>query len=713
MKVFFLIEGKSTPSSRFRAYNYSDKLRERGIDHRIAPIPKNFLVRLIYFLPIIFYDVLFVQKKVFHVWELALLRLLARRIIYDIDDAVMFLDNRGVPDPTGVSPKRLKRFIRTVRTADHVITGNQYLADYIRPYNHEVTVIPTPVNTRQYGVRDYTDDDGKGEVIIGWIGTQSNLKYLKMLEKPLARLAAKYPRMRMRIVCDRFIDLDGVALDKKPWHLEEEVSDLQSFDIGLMPLVDDAWTQGKCGFKILQYMGVGIPSVSSPVGVNAEIVEEGVNGYLAHTEDEWVEKLSRLIEQASLRREAGLKGREFVEARYSLDVTFPQFAHVLERVSRGEKTVPTRPAVLHTESSDGWGGQEIRILLEAKELRKRGYNVVLACQKHSGLSREAQAAGLPVLHVTMRNNFDLVAIWKLCRIMRWNKFHIVNTHSSRDSWVASFASKLAGVPALIRSRHLSVPIATHLLNIVYHLPDVIITTCESTRRDMIERNRINENSIVSIPTGVVLDRYDPDYRAPHLKSELGLADEAPIITMVAVLRSWKRHDIFLQAARKVLAHEPSARFLIVGEGPQRKNLERRIKQLGLGESVLMTGYRTDVPAILSITDVSCLVSDSAEGVPQAVTQSLAMGKATVGTNVGGIPELIVDGVTGFLIPPKDPDILAERILALLDDPAKARAMGQAGRRLIEQRFTSENMVEQLERLYQEILTAKTRVAAEV
>ncbi|MEE9196836.1 MAG: glycosyltransferase, partial [bacterium] len=216
-----------------------------------------------------------------------------------------------------------------------------------------------------------------------------------------------------------------------------------------------------------------------------------------------------------------------------------------------------------------------------------------------------------------------------------------------------------------------------------------------------------------IPTGVVLDRHDPDYRAPHLKSELGLAEEAPIISMVAVLRSWKRHDIFLQAAREVLAHEPSARFLIVGEGPQRKNLERRIKQMGLGESVLMTGYRTDVPAILSITDVSCLVSDSAEGVPQAVTQSLAMGKATVGTNVGGIPELIIDGVTGFLIPPQDPDILAERILALLGDPAKARAMGQAGRRLIEQRFTSENMVEQLERLYQEILTAKTRVAAEV
>jgi glycosyltransferase involved in cell wall biosynthesis len=376
MKVLFLIEGKSTPSSRFRAYNYSEKLKQAGVDHRIVPIPKNFLVRLIHFLPIAFYDIVVIQKKVFHVWELFLLRLLARMIIYDIDDAVMYLDKRGMPDPTRISPKRLKRFLRTVRTADHVITGNHFLADYIRPFNPQLTIIPTPVNTRQYCVRGDGKNDGeKDKVIIGWIGTQGNLKYLKMLEKPLARLSAAYPHIRMRIVCDRFIDLDGVPLDKKPWSLDEEASDLNSFDIGVMPLVDDAWTQGKCGFKILQYMGVGIPSVCSPVGVNAEIVHEGVNGYLARNEDEWVEKLSRLIEQEELRRQVGIKGRELVEAHYSLEITFPQFYRVLEKVVRGEVTVPKKPAVLHTESSDGWGGQEIRILLEAQELRKRGYEV--------------------------------------------------------------------------------------------------------------------------------------------------------------------------------------------------------------------------------------------------------------------------------------------------------------------------------------------------
>ncbi len=392
------------------------------------------------------------------------------------------------------------------------------------------------------------------------------------------------------------------------------------------------------------------------------------------------------------------------------------FRKILEKppelAAKDEQTVPDKPSVLHTESSDGWGGQEIRILLEAKELRKRGYNVVLACQEHSGLSREARAAGVPVLHVKMRSHFDLFAIWKLRKLMRLNNFQIVNTHSSRDSWVASFASKLAGVPALIRTRHLSVPISTHPLNIVYRLPDVIVTTSEATRNFIIERNQIDEGSVVSIPTGAVLERFDPSYRASHLKGELGLSEDAPVIAKVAVLRSWKRHDVFLLAARRVLEREPEARFLIVGDGPQRENLERKVKELGLERAVIMTGHRTDVPALLSIADVSCLVSDSAEGVPQTVTQSLAMGKAVIGTNVGGIPELIVDEVTGYLIPPEDPDILADRILSLLNDPAKAQAMGRAGRRLIEERYTCEIMVERLERLYREVLTAKTKVAAQ-
>ena len=229
---------------------------------------------------------------------------------------------------------------------------------------------------------------------------------------------------------------------------------------------------------------------------------------------------------------------------------------------------------------------------------------------------------------------------------------------------------------------------------------MIITTCESTRKVMIRTNRLSENNVISIPTGVVLKKFDAHRNSSDgLKKSLEIDDKFPIICKIAVLRSWKRHDIFLEAARRIVQEIPEARFLIVGEGPQRENIKKRIKKLGLTENVIMTGYREDIPGILAISDISVLVSDSAEGVPQIIVQSLAMKKPVIGTNVGGIPELIIDGKTGILIEPNNPDILAEKILILLRDKDFAKRLGEEGRKLVEERFSSAIMVDKLERIY--------------
>ena len=704
MKVLFLLESRKTPSSRFRVYNYTEYLKRAEIDYKTIAIPKNFLARIFIFFPIVFYDLVFIQKKVFHSWELMFIRLLAPKIVYDIDDAIMFID-RTLKDRGGrKSLSKNKRLFRTLNTADYIIAGNKYLADYIKKFNTNITIIPTPVDTKTYHLLDEERDHKN--IVIGWIGTEGNLRYLHSLKNVFQKLQEKYSNIVIKIVCDRFINLENVNIEKKLWTLEDEVKDLQSFDIGIMPLNDDEWTRGKCGFKILQYMAVGIPSVSSSVGVNSDIVQDGVNGFLANNDHEWFEKLSLLIENKDLRIKIGRKGRGFVENRYSLDMSFSQFEKVLEYVISDKYRIDKKPNILHTENSNGWGGQEMRILMEAEELSKKGYKVLLACCSKGGLMKHAEKKGIRTFPVGIRNYFDLLAIYKIYRLIKKEKIDIVNTHSSKDSWVASFSTRLISKkrPVLIRTRHLSVPISTHLFNFIYQMPNMIITTCESTRKELININQIKEDQIISIPTGAVLEKYNlHEDSSDGLKKSLGIDEKSPIISKIAVLRSWKRHDTFLEAAKRVVMEIPEAKFLIVGEGPQRENIEQRIKDLGLAGNVIMTGYREDVPQILALSDMSVLVSGSAEGVPQIVVQSLAMRKPVVGTNVGGIPELILDGKTGILIEPNNPKVLAEKILLLLKDKDYAKQLGEAGRKLVEEKFSCKNMLKQLEELYQKLL----------
>jgi len=362
--------------------------------------------------------------------------------------------------------------------------------------------------------------------------------------------------------------------------------------------------------------------------------------------------------------------------------------------------------VLHTESSDGWGGQEIRILLESQELIRRGHNVTIVCPPHSGLARRASKADIPTVLIKFRHIFDAFGIWKIIRLIKERDIHIVHTHSSIDSWVASIASKISGVPILVRTRHLSVPIATHLFNFVYKMPDAIITTGESIRRRMIEVNKLEGQKIISIPTGVQLDRFNPGVTAPYLREELRIGNDTPVITMVAVLRSWKRHEIFLEAAKWVLGEFPQAKFLIVGNGPGWERIQGKIAEFKLGKKVIMTGHREDIPQILSITDVAILTSERYEGVPQAVLQYLAMERPVIATDVGSISEVIKDGETGILVPPNNAKDVAQGILKLLNDRELGQRLGKNGRKLVEERFNNQAMMEATLNLYYHLYKAK-------
>jgi glycosyltransferase involved in cell wall biosynthesis len=272
-------------------------------------------------------DLVFIQKKLFTYPELFLVRKMAKRLVYDFDDAVMFKDRAASPRQ---QERQQRRFASTVRKADLVIAGNSYLKEQTLPWNPHVEVLPTPLDTASYPEKPAVSESG--EVVLGWIGSRGTLKYLHDIAPSLEELGRRFPRLKLKIVADDFFSLEQLEVIRKPWSAVDEIADLHSFDIGLMPLRDDKWTRGKCGFKLLQCMAVGLPVVCSPVGMNTEVVTHCREGFWATTAEEWTEHLSRLIIDADLRRTMGRQGRQKVEEKYSLAANAPKILHYLRSV---------------------------------------------------------------------------------------------------------------------------------------------------------------------------------------------------------------------------------------------------------------------------------------------------------------------------------------------------------------------------------------------
>ncbi|MBI5524440.1 MAG: glycosyltransferase family 4 protein [Desulfarculus sp.] len=358
--------------------------------------------------------------------------------------------------------------------------------------------------------------------------------------------------------------------------------------------------------------------------------------------------------------------------------------------------------VLHTEWSNGWGGQEIRILDECLGMAQRGHRVELAGCPEGKLRARATAAGLTFLPLAMAGPWDLPALWRLKGLIRERGIQVVHTHSSVDSWLGGMAARLAGV-ACVRCRHLSVPVSKNPLNIVYRLPGAVITTGQGIRRHLVEDYGLAPGRVFSIPTGVDTVRFAPAPPGEGLMAELGLEPGQPVVAVVAVLRSWKRHDLFCQMARQVLDQRPSTRFLIVGDGPGRARVAGYLDDMGLRPAAIMTGHREDVQRILPLCAVCVLASDKAEGVSQAVLQELAMERAVVASAAGDSPEVVRHGQTGLLVPPGELAPLTAAVLRLLDDEDLRRRLGQNGRRLVLESYSRERMLEATEEVYAQVL----------
>jgi glycosyltransferase involved in cell wall biosynthesis len=253
------------------------------------------------------------------------------RLLMDYDDALFHqYDQHAKP--------WIRRFLgnkiaTVMRLADTVVAGNAYLASYAqRAGARRVDVVPTVVDLARYSNK--ARESGSAVFTIGWIGSPSTARYLHDIAPALAAIC-QGGQTRVRLIGSGPIDLPGVALEVLPWREDTEVNQMCRFDVGIMPLPDEPWARGKCGFKLIQYMACGLPVVASPVGVNAEIVDDGVNGFLASTTAEWVNALETLRADFQLQQRMGRNGSKRVEERYCLEVTTQQLVALLQSVSKG------------------------------------------------------------------------------------------------------------------------------------------------------------------------------------------------------------------------------------------------------------------------------------------------------------------------------------------------------------------------------------------
>jgi glycosyltransferase involved in cell wall biosynthesis len=356
--------------------------------------------------------------------------------------------------------------------------------------------------------------------------------------------------------------------------------------------------------------------------------------------------------------------------------------------------------IVHSEASLGWGGQEHRVLAELKGFQQRGAWVALLAPGHSEVFQRAREAGIKVQILdTRKSRYPFTAL-RLKRWLRVNDVQVVNTHSSRDGYLVGAAARLARVPLLIRSRHIDVDypnprISRHAFTT---FADHVLTTSEKITGHLKSTFNLQDDHVSTVPTGIDLARFAPDGPKADLFEE-GNPDQYPVVGMVSVLRSWKGHSVFLEAAKLLKAQGVKARYVIVGEGPVRESILQKISECNLSVETSLTGYREDIPEVLRALDVLAIPSTGHEGIPQVGLQALACGTPVVGSDAGGIPEIIRTGETGRIVAVGDATQQANAIEVALTEQEDTRRMVENGRRRVEQHHGLEHMLDRLEKIY--------------
>ena len=377
---------------------------------------------------------------------------------------------------------------------------------------------------------------------------------------------------------------------------------------------------------------------------------------------------------------------------------------------------PNMRKILHLRSSSIFAGPERQILQLAKSMEAEGFQLeIVALYRRKGamppihpLLKEAKKIGLRAEQLNDRGKFSLKTVSSITDKLKEEHFSLIHTHGYKANLIGGMAAKLAGIKC-IATVHLHTQANLRLK--LYRLIDLfalrffskIIAVCENLRQEMISAG-LSENKIVTIHNAVDLKDFSPNTfcNVQQIEDQLGIEANQPIVSIIGRLSPQKGHRYFLEAAARVLKALPESRFLIIGDGPLKRHLEEFATSLGIGGAVSFLGYREDIVDLMRLSDV-IVISSIREGLPYVLLEALALAKPVVATRVGGVPEVVKDKVTGFLVPPQDAKALAEAVIHLLSDRKEAKRVGEEGRELIYRKFSVQTMARRIAEVYREVL----------
>ena len=366
---------------------------------------------------------------------------------------------------------------------------------------------------------------------------------------------------------------------------------------------------------------------------------------------------------------------------------------------------------ISTPDEPSTGGAEKQLYLLATSLPDTFKPIVVQLSRFKSLPLNSGNAGrVKVLHFPTKKLYSPSGLYQLIRlsmVAKHEKVDIIHTFFEKSEVMGWLSARLSGIPIWITSRRDLGFKRKKIYDKIFRLTSKdckkCIANCYAVKDQVVQQNNLASEKVEVIYNGLDLSGYQKPFGDKSLSKELGIVDGTPLVGLIANFNfEIKGHVYFLGAAKKILETVPNVKFLLVGDGPLRPRYEEIVNELGVKKNVFFLGKRNDVPAIILDLDISVLSSTS-EGLSNVILESMAAGKPVIATNVGGSPEMVVNDITGYLVPPADSSAMAGAITALLQEPDKAKAMGAAGKRLVEEKFTVEIMVKSYERLYKSLV----------